>query len=147
MSQRRMSPADLRARAERAATLLSRDPRVRLVYLFGSAARPDAATARDLDLAVLAEPDLSLDERMRLAGQLSSEVGAPVDLVALRRTPVVLAHEVVETGICLFARTQDDENEFVTRTRARYWDWKPFLEEQWRLAGERLAERERGRQT
>lgn len=84
---------------------------------------------------------------MRLAGQLSSELGAQVDLVPLARAPIVLAHEVVEGGVCLFARTPEDETDFVTRTRARYWDWKPFLEEQWRLTGERLEERARGRQT
>ena len=54
------------------------------------------------------------------------------------------AHEVVEAGVRLFARDPDVETEFVTRTRARWWDFKPYREAQWRLAGERLAERLRG---
>jgi len=135
---------DARSRAERAAQILARDPRVRLVYLFGSAARPGPAGARDLDLAVSAQPDLSFEEITSLAGRLSAEAGVPVGLVSLAEAPVVLAHEVVEGGVCLFARTPEDETEFVTRTRARYWDWRPFLEEQWRLTGERLEERRRG---
>ncbi len=117
------------------------------MYLFGSAVQPGNPSPRDIDLAVLEEPDLSFDESMRLASRLSVDTEARVDLVLLARAPVVLAHEVVENGVCLFARTTDDEIDFVTRTRARYWDWKPFLEEQWRLTGERLEERERGRQT
>jgi len=56
----------------------------------------------------------------------------------------LLAHEIVESGLCLFARTADVETEFVTRTRARYWDFKPYRKEQWRLAGERLEERRLG---
>jgi predicted nucleotidyltransferase len=140
----RFAGGDARSRAERAARTLARDPRVRLVYLFGSAARPSPTGARDLDLAVWAHPDLSFDEITGLAGRLSAEAGVPVDLVSLVGAPVVLAHEVVEGGICLFARTPDDETEFVTRTRARYWDFRPFLDEQWRLAGERLEERRRG---
>ncbi len=55
-------------------------------------------------------------------------------------------HEVVESGRCVYARHADGETEFVTRARARYWDFKPFLEEQWRLTGERLEERRRGSQ-
>jgi hypothetical protein len=93
---------------------------------------------------VSAQPDLSFEEITSLAGRLSAEAGVPVDLVSLAEASVVLAHEVVEDGVCLFARTPEDETEFVTRPRARYWDWRPFLEEQRRLSGERLEERRRG---
>jgi hypothetical protein len=44
----------------------------------------------------------------------------------------------------LFARDPDVETDFVTRARARYWDFKPYRDVQWRLAGERLAERRVG---
>jgi hypothetical protein len=33
---------------------------------------------------------------------------------------------------------------FAIRARARYWDFKPFRDEQRRLAGARLEERRRG---
>jgi len=36
------------------------------------------------------------------------------------------------------------ETDFVVRPRARYWDFKPFLEAQWTDAGERLREQRRG---
>jgi hypothetical protein len=68
----------------------------------------------------------------------------PLDLVSLNEAPIVLAREVAETGVCLYARTPDVEAEFVTRARARYWDFSHYREEQWRLAGERAAERGRG---
>ena len=55
-----------------------------------------------------------------------------------------MAHEVVEGGLCLFARTPDLETDFITRARARYWDFKPYRDEQWRLAGRRAAERHHG---
>jgi hypothetical protein len=67
--------------------------------------------------------------------------GAPIDLVFLDGAPVVLAREVVDHGTCLFSRTPQDEVQFVTRARARYWDFKPFLDEQWRLAAARQEER------
>jgi predicted nucleotidyltransferase len=116
---------------------------VALVYLYGSAAS-GGSSARDLDLAVLSDPPLSLDDLMRRRADLVAGTGAPIDLVSLNDASTVLAHEVVEGGICLYARAPDIETEFVTRTRARYWDFKPYRDEQWRLAGERLAERRHG---
>ena len=70
--------------------------------------------------------------------------GAPIDLVSLNDASIVLAHEIVESGSCLFALTADIQTEFVTRARARYWDFEPYRKEHWRLAGERLGERRRG---
>lgn len=52
-----------------------------------------------------------------------------------------LAHEIIEGGRCLFARSPDDETELVTRTRMRWWDWLPVREQQWRASGERLEAR------
>ena len=143
-SEARLSPADARQRAERAARLLAQDQRVSLVYLFGSAAEPSRTSIRDVDLAVLTDPHLTLEELTRRRADLVSATGAPVDLVSLSEASIVLAYEVVESGVCLYARTPEVETEFVTRARARYWDFKPYRDEQWRLAGERLAERRLG---
>jgi predicted nucleotidyltransferase len=144
---RHVAAVEARAAADRAAEVLARDTRVQLVYLFGSAADPDRNLVRDVDLAVLTDPALSLDELLRLRADVVVGAGAPIDLVSLNDAPIVLAHEVAASGKCLYARDPDVETEFVTRAHARYWDFKPFLEEQWRLTGERLEERRRGPQT
>lgn len=136
--------AKAREAAAAAARKLSADPRVELVYLFGSAVDPEQTVVRDVDLGVLTRPPLAANDLLRLRADVVTAVGVPIDLVSLNRAPVVLAHEVVEHGRCLFARTPELETEFVVRTRARYWDFKPFLETQWRYAGERLRERRRG---
>jgi predicted nucleotidyltransferase len=138
--QRIASPAARRV-AEQVASRLGRDPRVRLVYLFGSTtSRP----GRDIDIAVVADPPIPFDQFLRIQGELAERTGAPVDLVNLEDAGVVLRHEVAASGVCLFARSPDDETNFVTRARARYWDFKPYLDEQWRLAGVRLSERQGG---
>jgi predicted nucleotidyltransferase len=142
-----MSVAEAEAAARRAAERLASDARVRLVYLYGSAADPNRERARDVDLAVSCTPPLGFDELMRLRADLVDVARVRIDLVSLEDAGVVLAWEIAETGRCLFARDADAEVEFITRARARYWDFKPFLEEQWRLAGERIAERQRGPET
>lgn len=128
-------------RAHRAASELARDPRVRLVYLFGSAADADATQVRDVDLAIWTEPTLRLDQLLRLRADLVAVAGAGLDLVSLNDASVVLAKEVANGGRCLFARDPGDEVAFVTRARSRYFDFKPFLEVQQRYAAERNAAR------
>jgi len=144
MEARTLTGDEARSAAARAAQRLAAEPRVRLVYLFGSAADPSRATARDIDLAVLCRPRLDLEALMRLRADATAAAGASIDLVSLHDAGVVLAWEVAETGRCLFARDAADEVDFVTRARARYWDFRPFLEAQWQLAGQRLAERVHG---
>jgi predicted nucleotidyltransferase len=141
------SPENARQLAERAAQHLARDPRVRLVYLFGSAADPARGVVRDVDLAVWTDPPLAQDELLRVRADLVLAVGGEIDLVSLNDTSVVLAWEIADSGRCLYAADADTETAFVTRARSRYWDFKPFLEEQWRLAGERLEERQHGAST
>jgi predicted nucleotidyltransferase len=119
---------------------------VQLVFLFGSAADPSVPSPRDLDLAVLTEPPLPLDELLRLRADLVAQISAPLDLVSLNDAPPTLAREIVDGGRCLYARDPDDEVAFVTRTRARFWDFRHYRNEQWRLAGERLQERLSGTQ-
>lgn len=129
--------ATLREAAREAAQRLTRDRRVQLVYVYGSTLRPGPNAPRDLDLAIWTRPPLDLEDLVRLRADLRSDIRAPIDLVSLNDASIVLAWEVVETGECLFARTEEIETEFVVRTRALYWDFAPYREEQWRLAGER----------
>jgi predicted nucleotidyltransferase len=120
---------------------------VALVYLFGSAADASVAEPRDIDLAVLTDPALSFEERLALRAELVAAGTPGVDLVSLNEASIVLSREVAEHGVCLFARTSDDEIDFVTRARARFWDFQPYLAEQWKLAGERAEGRRHGAQT
>jgi predicted nucleotidyltransferase len=139
----RLPAADARRAAEHAAGLLARNPRVLLVYTFGSSVH-GPGPVRDVDVAVLTAPRVSLDELLRARADLVAATGAPIDLISLNDASIALAHEVVAGGVCLFARTPDIETEFVTRARTRYWDFKPYRDEQWRLAGQRAGERRRG---
>ncbi len=139
-----LSGAFARKGAETAARQLARDPRVSLVYLFGSAAQPGSRSVRDIDLGLMTDPAVPLGELMRWRADLVIATKVPIDLTSLNEAPIVLAHEVVEGGVCLYAKGPEIETEFVTRIRARYWDFKPYRDEQWRLAEARLTDRLHG---
>ncbi len=143
----RIAAGIARRAAERAAVELANDHRVQLVYLFGSTADEQRPTVGDVDIAVLSEPKLTLAELLRWRADLTTAMGVEMDLISLNDAPIVLAHEIAESGRCLFARTTEAETGFVTRAHSRYWDFKPFLEEQWRLTGERVEARRRGSTT
>lgn len=142
----KIEPEAARQRAERAARFLAADPRVKLVYLFGSTATPERKIpVRDVDLAVLMDPPLRLWDFLRFRADVVEAAGGEIDLVPLDKAGVVLAHEVIDAGRCLYANPPELETDFTVRTNLRYLDFKPFLKEQWKIAGERLEERLRGR--
>jgi len=140
-------PALARDLAARAVDVLTRDSRVRLVYLFGSAVDSASPVARDVDLAVWTEPRLTVEDLVQLRAQLVDVVHTRIDLISLNDAPIVLAKEVADHGLCLYAASDDVETEFVVRARARFWDFAPFLKTQWKLAGLRIEERLRGSAT
>ncbi len=135
--------ATARERASRAAHHLAGDRRVRLIYLFGSTAAGDRAAVGDVDLGILTRPALNLRELLALRADAAASAGAGLDLVPLNGAPVVLAWEVVRHGECLYAADPAEELDFLLRTQRGYWDFKPFLETQWRLTARRLEERQR----
>lgn len=136
-----LSPEEARNRAERAAQFLAADPRVKLVFLFGSAADPGRTSIRDVDLAILTAPPLSLYELLDLKVAAARAAGGEIDLVPLNDASVVLSREVAVTGLCLHADPSELETEFVTRSNMEYLDFKWYLNRQWKTLGERLEAR------
>lgn len=139
-----LATEEARNRAERAARFLAADPRVKLVFLFGSAVDPDRKTVGDVDLAILTDHRLGLYELLDLKADIAQAAGGEVDLVLLNDASVVLAREVAVTGCCLHADPPELETEFVTRSNMEYLDFKWYLDQQWKTLGERLEARRHG---
>jgi len=141
----RISREEARAGAAKAAEVLAEEPSVRLIFLFGSAAGDEGADrVRDADLAVLIDPEPDIETWNRLEVAAARAAAIPLDLVPLHRATIVLAREVAATGRCLFARTPEEETDFVVDANRKYLDFKYYLDEQFRLTGERAAARAQG---
>ncbi len=96
-----------------------------LAYLFGSFAQQTAGPGSDLDIAVLLEGDseeLYSAYRRLLLGLRDALRTERFDLLLLNAAPPTLRFEVVTTGRVLYARSDQELNEFEEDSIRKYQD-------------------------
>jgi hypothetical protein len=120
--------------------VLSADPRVRLVYAFGSSAAGTAGPLSDVDVAALLGGRLGWDEERELRGRLAA-VAPGVDLVILNDAHPALRFEVITGGRCLFARDAREQAEFEIVSLSRFLDFQPVRRVQQEYLRARVEER------
>jgi hypothetical protein len=104
---------DIEARLRTLPELIARHP-IRLAYLFGSSAH-SPKDAEDIDIAIL--PMKGFRFQPFYAG-LSEWLGTDrLDVVDLRQAPLWLRAKVVDTGVCIYARTPRDRTRWETGVR------------------------------
>jgi predicted nucleotidyltransferase len=104
------------------------DPRIAIVYLYGSRATGTANEESDFDFAVAAKRLLDIRERGELADKFSEELVAAklvadvpeVDTVDMRRIPLTLAAQVLEYGIVVFGEDDPERGFLETRLMSEY---------------------------
>ena len=116
----------------------SRQPEVRLAYLYGSVATGQMWAESDLDVGVLFDDALTPHERFRRALRMCSEVEEALDRALeadareLNDAPVEFQYQVYYHGCCLYARDENERVSFETRVMREYFDFVPVLEEYYR---------------
>lgn len=82
--------------------VLAGGPALRLAVLFGSRATGRATKASDVDIGIVPfDPRLPMSDELALAAELSTAVGAEIDLVRLDVDDPLLGREVALTGVLL----------------------------------------------
>lgn len=112
---------------------------VTVAYLFGSRADLTATDRSDHDFAVLFDHDPSLREVAALQATLSEMLGGAVDVVELERAPLELQATVVQRGRLVFTADEPRRIAFETRTRSRWFDYRPTMERLTRAYLRRVA--------
>jgi len=98
-----LSP-DVERRLKTLPELFARHP-IQLAYLFGSSAR-SPQEAEDIDLAILSMEEFRFQP---FYAELSEWLGTDrLDVVDLRQAPLWLRAQVLETGVCIYARMSED---------------------------------------
>lgn len=112
----------LRASAARGA---SGGTAVKLVVLFGSAARGSARRDSDADIGLLGG---GFWQQLELGSALAAELGREPHVVDLQAAPEALAYEIARTGVCLFEGAPFAWAEFQARAALRFFDFQAAWE-------------------
>jgi len=123
---------------------------VREAYLFGSAARGDAAPHSDVDVAVWIDESRAaaagFGYEADLAADLMRALGRnDVDVVRLNAAPPLLYHRVLRDGTRILARDLRETTVREGRALSRWCDWAPCQARIDATLGERHRRGELGR--
>ncbi len=99
---------------------------VRFAYLFGSRATRRHRPTSDADIAIMPAQPLDLLAEAGLVDRLAQALEVPaVDLVDLRRAPLVVRGRVLQEGRLLYSTDEPARVAFEVRTRSEYFDFLP----------------------
>ena len=121
-------------------SILTKDEDVAFAYLYGSFAWGITHKASDIDIAVyLKEGNMKF--YLKKDNELLSNtalVSSKIDLRILNVMPLVLKFKVVSEGKLLFSKDEQKRVDFETEVYNRYFELKPFLDEEKRLISEKI---------
>ena len=109
---------------------LAKRRHLRLMYVFGSAARGDMHAGSDIDIAYQSVELLSESHRSEIASALYKilEPGrSPIDVVDLATAPPLLVYHIAREGRKLYGNALDD-NLFYCHALERAIDARPLFE-------------------
>jgi len=89
------------------------------VYLYGSRAIGRAGPESDYDFALIAPEPIARDELERIRDRLFDLLG-DVDCVDMRRIPLTLAAQVLESGVVLIPGDEGERARLETRLMSMY---------------------------
>ena len=136
---------------EKVSYILKQKEEIIFAYLFGSKAEGRDNELSDVDIAVYIDrekmPESGLfGYRSEMIVQMQQVLQEKVDFIILNDAPFILAHQVLDKGRLLFARSEAERRKFHEETMRKYLDFLPFLRVQEKYQQERLKEGMFGRE-
>jgi hypothetical protein len=113
-------------------------PSIRLLVLFGSAARGSDRRRSDVDVGIILEEPASRAEVEIVLGRAARR---PIDIVDLNDAPPQLRFEIARDGKVLIERVPYAWADFRVRAMIDWWDWAPTARMIQAAAIERLRQR------
>lgn len=102
---------------------------IRLMVVFGSAARGKTHDESDIDVGVLTDRPITFDQRLKLWHALSFLFRTEIDLAMLNHADPVFGFEVARDGRLLFERDKDAWENWRSYKIRQYWDTKKFRDD------------------
>lgn len=105
---------------------LATQHKLRLIVLFGSAARGKMHAESDMDIGVFVEKKLTPSKRMTLWSQLSRLFPRDVDLSVINHIDPAVAFRIAKEGILLFEDEPGRWENWKSYALLQYWDTAKF---------------------
>ncbi|MEO5888483.1 MAG: nucleotidyltransferase domain-containing protein, partial [Anaerolineales bacterium] len=102
---------------------------LRLIVLFGSAARGKMHKESDIDVGVLTDRPLTFNRRLKLWYQLASLFRADIDFAVLNHAVPLFGFEVARDGKVLFERDPYVWENWRSYKIRQFWDTKKFRDD------------------
>lgn len=130
-------------------TVLSKQPDVIAVYLFGSTARQQSTHLSDIDIAVLlekqpSEQDLVL-RQLEIMESVNPSTNRQTQITVLNNASLFLIYQVLNEGILIYERSSQERISFVVQALGKYFDFKPRLDNIRQAAQNQIKEEGLGR--
>ncbi len=113
---------------------IKKKPYILIAYLFGSRAKGYANKRSDWDIGVYfskSPDDISRWCIFELEAELSKDVQAEVQVIVLNKlTSPLFGFQIINEGILLIQRNEDDRIKFEHKVLRQYHDWQYFLKRQ-----------------
>jgi predicted nucleotidyltransferase len=113
-------------------------PSIRLLVLFGSAARGSDRRRSDVDVGIILEESAS---RAEVEAVLGRAAGRAIDIVDLNEAPPQLRFEIARDGKVLVERVPYAWADFRAKAMIDWWDWAPTARMIHAAAIDRLRQR------
>lgn len=118
---------------DQALAVLTQDPDVQAVYLFGSQACGRQRPNSDLDLAVLLPAQMSdralWKKRLQLGARAAETVNRELDLFVMGEADLDLTFRILQQGKRLYERERSSVRAREAYLVSLYYDYQPFLEQ------------------
>ena len=134
-------PTDLEALRQELSAWAQAEPAIIAIYLYGSQAEGRASPISDVDVAVLAQPDMTRRQLWRLEDQWAAHWPEKIDLRVLNLAPLPFRYEVTAHGERLWAADVGQVAEVESLIWRQYWDLRPLLEQGWQQFVQHVLER------
>jgi len=129
-----IEPAEHDSIQQRITQYLQKEQSIVFAYLHGSF---QSNCFRDIDIGIYLKKRLTKAQTVRyelaLESQLQTLLSYPVDVRVLNHAPVSFRFHVIQKGIVLFSKNEDQRVEFECRTLSAYHDFathrKTFMRE------------------
>lgn len=104
-------------------------PEIVALYLYGSQAQGIANALSDVDVAILAQPQLPREQLWRLEDRWTGHWPNRIDMRLLNLAPLSVRYEVTAHGQRLWATDATTIAEIESLIWREYWDLRPRLEQ------------------